>query len=134
MPISLSFSQGSLTTITLWLNVLGGPSVGKMKNQAKSLRADSGRIIRLLTALDRDIGHWGRESFFEEMGNRIRRGIPSHLSELCRITGMTKSLAAYLHEMGVENREGIKDVIDNLDGDMDEKYMEILREAIRGLQ
>ncbi len=134
LPLGLSVPTGTISTITLWLNVFGGPPVGKMKNQAIALRQDFERIRHLLLALDRDVMHWDMEDFFEELGTRAAKGIPSHLSVLCAIPGMTKSLASYLYGMGITDRSGIRESVVSLEGEVDENSMGILKEIAGGLR
>jgi replicative superfamily II helicase len=134
IPPGFEAMTGSLTTIVLWWSITGGPSVGKMRPASLALRGDFGRVKNALLRLDAKVGHWDMSDFFEELGIRVRRGLPSKLIPLCKIEGMGKSLAQYLYNMGVETRADLPSVIENIEGEVDEKNMMVLKEAIRGIR
>ncbi|MEI7943072.1 MAG: hypothetical protein WCH76_07955, partial [Candidatus Riflemargulisbacteria bacterium] len=77
IPPGLDITEGSTTTIVLWWSAIGGPSVGKMRNQMLNLRDDFGRIHKALVCLDEDVTYWEKEDFFEDLRKRVTRGIPS---------------------------------------------------------
>jgi hypothetical protein len=133
IPPGLEVMQGSTTTIVLWWSAIGGPSVGKMRNQMLHLRDDFGRLHRALIALDEVYG-WEKEDFFNELKNRVYRGIPSFLAELCKIQGITKSRADYLYNAGVRDRGDIAEMVDNLEGEIDDKFMEVLKAVANGVR
>jgi hypothetical protein len=101
LPAGLEMQSGCLVTTTLWWHVLGGPPVGKMKNQAIELKEDFGRIHRVLIELDKRLAKWGMMDFFDELLFRSRRAISAELSGLFKVPGMTKGKAVALHEMGI---------------------------------
>lgn len=127
IPIGLDINKGSMVTIVLWWSAIGGPSVGKMRNQMLKLRDDFGRIHKVLSLLDQDVMFWDKEDFFNELKNRVYRGIPSFLSDLCKIQGITKSRAEYLYNMGVRDRSDIKDMVDGLEGEIDDGFFQVLK-------
>jgi len=106
IPPGLRIMDGTITTITLWCNVLGGPSVGKMRNAAGNLRRDVGRICRALKMLDQKVAHWDMVDFFEELEFRCYRRIPVELAELCKLPGITKGKARYRSEHGSTRPRG----------------------------
>jgi hypothetical protein len=101
LPAGLELRDGCLMVSVLWWNVLGGPSVGKMRSQAIELKNDFGRIHRVLTALDGKLAKWNQTKFFDELLARSRRAIPANLAELFKVPGMTKGKAMALNEMGI---------------------------------
>jgi replicative superfamily II helicase len=131
LPSELEASPGTVANSVLWWSALGGPSVGKMRNRMLDMRRDFGRVGRALERLDK-AEDWGMEAFFRELGERMRRGVPEHLSELFRIRGMSKGMAAYLYNVGVKDRDGIREALGELEEDMDEKSMAFLRSAANG--
>lgn len=133
MPQGLVVDEGSLLTVVLWWSALGGPSVGKMRNHMLNLRKDFGRINNVLMVLDKDIGKWGKSDYFNELGKRMYKGIPSYLSELCKIPGITKTRADYLYNIGVKDIFDIKEMLDNLETEIDSNFFAILKEAVNGI-
>jgi replicative superfamily II helicase len=133
MPLGLEIVEGTSITITLWWSAIGGPSVGKMRNQMLGMRDNFGRIYHALVGIDQNIMHWGMKEFFDDLLVRVNKGIPSVLAELCKLPGITKNRAAYLYNMGVRDVEGIKDVINSLDDDIDEGFVQALRNIANGI-
>jgi hypothetical protein len=133
LPSELTAEPGTVAKGTLWWSALGGPSVGRMRNRVLELRADFGRTCRALTRLD-EMENWGRTTFFRELAERVRRGIPSCLSDLCRIDGMTKGRADFLYNMGAKDREGIKELHSSLESEVDEDFATFLREVANGIR
>lgn len=133
MPLGLEIAEGTSITITLWWSAIGGPAVGKMRNQMLGMRDNFGRIYHALVGIDQNMAHWEMKDFFDDLLVRIRRGIPSTLSDLCKLPGITKNRAAYLYNMGVRDADGIKDVINSLD-DIDEGFIQTLRSIANGVR
>ena len=134
IPPGLDTLEGSTTTIVLWWSAIGGPSVGKMRNQMLSLRDDFGRIHKALLNLDEDVAHWEKEDFFNDLRNRVYRGIPSFLAELCKIPGITKNRADYLYNAGVRDRDDIVEMADSLEGEVDDKFLDVLKAVANGVR
>jgi len=134
IPPGLEVMEGSTTTIVLWWSAIGGPSVGKMRNQMLSLRDDFGRIHKALLSIDEEVTRWEKEDFFNELKKRVRYGIPSFLSELCKIPGITKSRADYLYNAGVREKSDLVEMADNLEGEVDDKFLEVLKTAANELR
>jgi hypothetical protein len=107
--------------------------MGKMRNQMLTLREDFGRIKRALVNLDR-VEEWQMSGFFDELENRMGKGIPSFLADLCEIPGMTKGRAAYLYNQGIIDRQGIRESASSLEGEVDDDFMKILREVASGIR
>jgi hypothetical protein len=108
LPAGLEMQKGCLVTTTLWWYVLGGPPVGRMKNQAIELREDFGRVHRVLTELDKRLTKWNMVEFFDELLRRSRRAIPAELALLFKVPGMTKGKAIALYEMGITSPEELQ--------------------------
>jgi replicative superfamily II helicase len=134
IPPGLEIMEGSTTTIVLWWSAIGGPSVGKMRNQMLNLRDDFGRIHKALIELDKEVAHWEREDYFNELKQRVAKGIPSFLSDLCKIPGITKSRADYLYNAGVRDRSDIVEMADSLEGEVDSSFLEVLKAVANGLR
>lgn len=132
LPEELTALPGTIARGTLWWNALGGPSVGRMRNSMLELRKDFGRIVRVLMSLDKS-EDWGMDGFFISLSERIKKGVPEHLEELCSV-GISKSLADFLYNVGVNNVSEIKDCLDSLDGEIDEKTMAFLRGIGNGVR
>jgi replicative superfamily II helicase len=127
MPPGLDMDDGTSVTISLWWCALCGPSVGKMRNQMLSLRDDFGRIENALISLDKRETKWGMTDFFEDLEARMRRGIPSVLSELCKLPKISKNRAAYLYNMGVRDVAGIREIVGSIGDEVDEDFLQALR-------
>ena len=134
MPIGLDIAEGTSITTTLWWSAIGGPSVGKMRNQMLGLRDNFGRIYQALIGIDQDVSRWGMREFFDELLVRVRKGIPVVLAELCKLPNITKGRADYLYNMGVSSAEDIKDNIDNFGDDIDEDFTQALRSIANGVR
>ena len=134
IPPGLEIMEGSTTTIVLWWSAIGGPSVGKMRNQMLTLRGDFGRIHKVLVDLDREVAHWEKEDFFDDLKKRVAKGIPAFLDDLCKIPGITKSRADYLYNAGVRDRSDIVEMADSLEGEVDDKFLEVLKAVASGLR
>lgn len=132
IPNTLLKAEGTIVTVTLWRYVIGGPPVGKMRNQALALRGDCERICQALKDLD-GVKHWGKEDFFTELAWRCRRGIPHHLVELCKLPGISKGRAVFLHDLGMTDRSRIETGYDNLEGEVDEHFWKALRNIAHGV-
>ena len=127
IPPGLKIVDGTLTTIVLWWNTLGGPPIGEMRNLVFSLKSDFGRIYNVLVNLDKRISKWDMRDFFDELKRRVEKGIPSHLKDLCRLPGINKGRASYLYELGVRSAKDIPDIIDQMEGEIDESFVATLR-------
>jgi hypothetical protein len=132
LPLGLKLREGTTITATLWWSAIRGIPVGKMKNQVVGLRDNFSRIHAALLQLDEDVCHWNRKDFFNELLARVQKGIPQDLVELCRLPGITKGRAAYLCEMGIHNATELKESLDNILCEVDEKFAKILQEAAAG--
>jgi replicative superfamily II helicase len=99
-----------------------------------SLRDDFGRIHKALVSLDQEVTRWDKEDFFDDLKRRVHRGIPAFLAELCKIDGITKSRADYLYNVGVRDRRDIREMMEGLEGEIDEKFMEALRMIANGVR
>jgi len=115
LPAGLEMQKGCLMTTTLWWHVLGGPPVGRMKNQAIELREDFGRTHRVLTEIDKRVTKWNMVDFLDELLYRSRRAISAELSSLFKVPGMTKGKAVALHEMGISSPEELRQAQTHLD-------------------
>lgn len=132
IPNTLLKAEGTIVTVTLWRYLLGGPPVGKMRNAALALRGDCDRICQALKDLDR-VMNWDREEFFGELAWRCKRGIPHHLVELCKLPGITKGRAVYLHDLGMTDRERIELNYENVQGEVDDQFWLALRNIAHGV-
>lgn len=133
IPPGLDIMEGTVITTTLWWNVLGGPSVGKMRNQALTLRRDSGRVFRALKMIDEDVAHWDMTDFFDSLESRCKKGIPIELADLCKLPGITKGRARYLQSIGVTDVDGIRESLDSLEEEIDPDFMRSLRDIANGV-
>ena len=133
LPAGLVAEPGTVAKGTLWWSALGGPSVGRMRNRVLELRRDFGRVARALGRLD-DIREWGMRRYFGRLEERVRKGVPEVLAELCRIPGVTKGRAEFLYNAGIRDRAGIRDEAESFDGEVDEGFMSVLREVASGLR
>jgi hypothetical protein len=124
LPLALESRNGSLVTGIVWWNVTGGPSIGHMKNQAIAFREDFGRVLRVLTVLNRE-KDWDMSDFFSDLEFRVRRALPSDLLELCRL-GIPKGQAACLYNMGVTGAESLRDLAQNAQ----ESFVDVARRVV----
>jgi hypothetical protein len=131
IPPILEKSKGTIVTITLWRYILGGPSVGKMRNQALCLRDNGSRICQALIDLDSAM-EWRKQTFLKELAWRLKGGIPSYLAPLCCLPGITKGRARFLYDQGFTCRGEIAERYHNLEGDVDELFLKALRNIAHG--
>lgn len=133
IPDGLYIKTGTISKITLWWGALGCTPMCKMRNQMLAFRDDFGRIKRALTKLD-EVEGWQMAGFFNDMEGRMGKGIPSYLADLCEIQGITKSRASYLYNMGIIDRQGIRESVSSIEGEVDEDFMRVLREIANGVR
>lgn len=133
LPAGLTAMPGMVARSTLWWSMLGGPSVGRMRNRIREMRSDFGRVARVIMKLNKT-EDWGMQGYLTELESRMKRGIPEILSSLCMIPGITKSRAAYLYNAGVRNRAEIRDNVETFDGEVDEDFLSVLKEIANGVR
>ena len=133
LPMGLDAEPGTIIQTTLWWCLMGGPPVGKMRNQMLELKEDIGRIKRALIRLDKEDAGWNRGMFFDDMELMVRKAISIPLVDLCKLPGMTKGRADYLYNVGARDAESIADVFPNIEDDIDESFKELLRGIIDGV-
>jgi hypothetical protein len=133
MPLGVELEEGTVTQVVLWWSAMGGASAGRMRNQMLQLRDDIGRIKRALMRLDKDVAHWDRGAFFDDMELMIKKGIDVNLLDLCKLPGITKGRAEFLSSMGVKDVEGIEGIIESISGEIDESFELALKEIVDGI-
>ena len=110
---------------------MGGPPVGKMRNQMLELREDIGRIKRALVRLDREVAGWNRSGFFDDVELMVRKGINTTLLDLCKLPGITKGRADFLYNVGARDINGIAEILPNIEDDIDEPFKAALKEIVK---
>lgn len=133
LPLGLDMEPGTVTQVVLWWCSMGGPPVGKMRNQMLELREDVGRIKRALVRLDREVAGWNRSGFFDDVELMVRKGINTTLLDLCKLPGITKGRADFLYNVGVRDVQGIAEVLPNIEDDIDEPFKAALKEIVSGI-
>jgi replicative superfamily II helicase len=133
LPFGLDAKSGATIQPVLWWCCMGGPPAGKMRNVMLSLREDIGRIRKALDRIDEDVMHWGKRSFFSDVELMVRKGIGINFLDLCKLPGITKSRADFLYNRGVKDLAGIADIIDNIEDEIDEPFLNLLKELIHGI-
>jgi hypothetical protein len=133
LPMGLDAEPGTIIQTTLWWCLMGGPPAGKMRNQMLELREDMGRIKRALVRLDKEYTGWNRESFFNDLDLMVHKGISVSLLDLCKLPGITKGKAEYLYNMGARDADGIADIFENIEDDIEESFVLNLKGIIDGL-
>jgi hypothetical protein len=131
IPAGFQVMEGAMINTTLWWHLMGGPPVGKMKNVALSMRKDFGRIKNLLTVLDMKVARWGMGDFFDDLEVRVYKAIGPELLDLCKLRGITKGQAAFLYNMGVTNIYELREQAENIEGEVDERFMATISRLIR---
>lgn len=134
LPLGLEMRDGTTITVTLWWSALSGIPVGKMRNHVMAMRDDFERIRGVLTSIDCEVTKWGMIDFFIELGRRIRRGIPSHLVELCNLPNISKSRAEYLYNMGVQDVSGVREFLSEMTEEVDESFAQALKDIANGVR
>jgi len=129
MPPGLYMHSGCASTITCWWGALGGASMGKMRSSMLALREDYGRLGKVLRALNKKVGKWGMEDFFDDLDYRIRRSIPISLFQLCKDIGLSKGRASFLYNRGIRSVEDLVYNMDGLEGEIDDEFYEKLKRA-----
>lgn len=130
LPVGLDIERGTIIQTVLWWCSMGGPPAGKLRNQMLELRDDIGRIVRALDRLDREVTHWNRDSFFDDMKLMVSRGIRPELLDLCKIPGITKGRADYLYNKGVFSVEDIAEKISSFEDELDDQFLMTLRSLV----
>lgn len=131
IPAGLQVMDGALINTTLWWHCMGGPPVGKLKNVALSMRKDFSRIRALLTVLDMKVAQWGMRDYFDDLELRVKKAVGPELLDLCKLNGISKGQAVYLYNVGVTNIQELREQADNIDGEVDERFMETIRRLVR---
>ena len=132
VPQGLFVREGSLINVLMWWCVMGGVSAGKMRHKVLSMRDDFGRIRKALEELDNGVARWGKGDYFEKMALRVSRGIPMKIFDICA-WGVSKSLAYHLYNMGVRDEISLRDNLEMISDDIDERNMKILRGIIESI-
>lgn len=130
LPAGFEVMEGAVVNTTLWWHCMGGPPVGKMKNVAMAMRKDFGRIRSLLNYLDHKVARWGMTDYFDELELRVKKGVPPELMDLCKLQGITKGRAAFLYNTGVTNLEELREQAENLEGEIEEDFMDAIRRLV----
>lgn len=112
---------------------MGGPPTGKMRNQMLELRDDIGRIKRALVRIDKEEAQWDKVDFFDDVELMVRRGITFSLVELCKLPGITKGRADFLYNAGAKDADGIREIMGNIEDEVDEPFAAALKEIINGV-
>lgn len=133
IPLGLDLEQGTVTQVVLWWCCMGGPPVGRMRNQMLELRDDIGRIRRALVRLDREIAGWDKEEFFADMEIMIRRRIGTNLVELCKLPGITKGRAEFLYDKGAYDADSIAGIAEDIKDELDEPFSVALKGITDGV-
>ena len=133
MSQGLSVREGSLINVVMWWCVMGGAPAGKMRHKALAMREDFGRIRKALEELDKGVARWGMEEYFEKLALRVSRGIPMKIFNICS-WGVSKSLAHHLYNMGVRDEISLRDNLEIISSDIDERNMKVLRGVVEGIR
>jgi len=123
LPYSSSCGLGSV-----WMSALGGEPQKCMRASVSCLRADVGRYVSAFKGLD-NANKWGMSAFFERLGVRVAKGIPSELEGLCSISGVTKGMISELAEMGLISADEINGNWDIIRGTGSDLLIRKLMEA-----
>ena len=111
-----------------WWAALGGHKAKGIGVVVGELRKDVERYISVFRRLNH-IVRWGKESFFESLGIRVKKGIPQELTNLCAIPGLSKSGAFELAEMGINSSDEITEKWDIIAECGSEQLVRTLLEA-----
>jgi hypothetical protein len=93
--------QGSLAAALAYLRLLRGDAErhsDSLSPVVRQCRGDAERIALALKLIDAKHGHWGRQTWFDEMALRVRYGVTPEAAVFCRLDGVgavrAKALAA----------------------------------------
>jgi replicative superfamily II helicase len=106
--LGLDISSGTLAMGVLWWNILGGPSMGRLKNDLDEIQKDFGRIHRALVMLNSMYAYWNKDQFLDNLQTQVRYKVPNYLVQLCKIEGVGKIGAYELYNMGIKDLEDCK--------------------------
>ena len=132
LPLGLDVEAGTTIQVVLWWCAMGGPPAGRLRSQMLELRGDMGRIKRALTRIDKEVAHWNRESFFNDLEKMVCKGIPVSLVELCKLPGITKGKADFLYSRGAKDAEGVAEIRTSIEDEIDEPFSKALKEIANG--
>jgi replicative superfamily II helicase len=99
-------ADGTLVAGVVWWSVIGGPSISKLASERREVGDDFGRVYNALIRLN-NISGWNKEDFFEKLKTRAKYRVPAELSALCSMDGIGKTMAAELHNLGIEHPDEI---------------------------
>ena len=101
-------NEGTVGWGLAWWAALGGYRAKGIGIVVGDLKKDVERYISAFKRLDQICG-WGKESFFDSLRVRIKKGIPQELTNLCSISGISKGAAFELSELGVTSSDDISE-------------------------
>jgi len=133
LPLGLDVQPGTTIQVVLWWCAMGGPPAGRLRSQMLELRGDIGRIKRALSRIDKEVAHWNRESFFNDLETMVRKGIPITLVELCKLPGISKGKADFLYNNGAKDAEGVAEIRTSIEDEIDEPFAKALKEIANGV-
>ena len=107
LPAGLETRDGSVLASVVWWSVIGGPSVGPMRNCVLEMREDSGRVISFLGRVDEEVAGWAKSWYFERLSFQARHGVSSELVPLRKLPGVGKKLAEALYNAGMRSPEDV---------------------------
>jgi len=126
IPIGLETMSGSLLNVFSWWSLMGGPPAGSIRPACIERRKQFGRYKAALRGLN-DAYRWDSEDFLDEVELRVRKNIGPHLVPLCRFSGITKTKAEFLYDLGVRDITGFERVLNAVD---DPELCESMQKAL----
>jgi replicative superfamily II helicase len=127
MPFGLEVMGGSMINVICWWYLIGGPSPGQIRLASLERRRGFGRYKAVLDCLNKNIG-WGMDDFFNELELRVSKGISTHLVTLCRLSGINKTRADYLYNLGIKSQDDFDfSLLTRLDEEIDDDFKEAIR-------
>ena len=100
--------EGTAMAGLIWWSIMGGPSLGKLSSEIRSVKDDFGRIFSALKKLNQ-LSDWGMAEFFERISTQVQYRVTDELAKLCSAEGIGKGMAQELYSIGVESPQEINE-------------------------
>lgn len=100
-------TDGSCKHSFCYFNILKGKHNLAFSALQRSLQNDFTRLAQVLYSLNSFAKDYANKSWIQNIEERIRYGVPSHLVSLCKVANVGKSRATKLYEKGIKTSKDL---------------------------
>lgn len=100
-------TEGMKKASFCYYNLMNGLSGGSLAAYQRGLQFDFERLSQILLAIDSYCNKGKTSSFFRNLEQRIKHGVPIYLIELCKLPNIGKVRAKKLYDMGFKTIESV---------------------------